>query len=72
MATRVSDERYAESRHSYRDPRSGERVISVTSVVGAFDPTGDKLGAGAGAAVKLTKLGIDYRQEWADKRELGT
>ena len=68
----VSDERYAESRHQYKDPRSGERVISVTSIVGAFDPTGNKLAAGAGAAVKLTKAGIDYRRQWADKRELGT
>ncbi len=69
---RVSDRQIASTRHIYRDPRTGERVISVTSVLNAFDPTGDKLGAGAGAAVKLTKAGIDYRREWNAKKDLGT
>jgi hypothetical protein len=68
----VSDKQFSESRHRYRDPRSGERVISVTSIVGAFDASGDKLGAGAGAAVKLTREGKNYRQVWGDKAKLGT
>jgi hypothetical protein len=72
MAKRVSDQQFAESRHRYRDPRSGERVISVTSVVGAFDPSGNKLGAGAGAAVKIALAGGDYRKEWSDKASTGT
>ena len=67
----VSDLQFAESKHRYTDPRTGKRLVSVTSVVGNFD-SGDKLGAGAGAAVKLTKLGIDYRKEWNDKKDLGS
>jgi hypothetical protein len=70
MAQRVSDQRFAASKHRYTDPRTGERYIGVTSVVGSFD-TGDKLGAGAGAAVKLVKQGIDYRAEWNEKKNLG-
>lgn len=69
---RVSDEQFSRSRHRYTDPRTGERLISVTTVVGAFDTTGNKLGAGAGAAVKITKAGGDYNREWAEKRELGS
>lgn len=71
MASRVSDRQFAESRHRYTDPRTGERVVSVTSVVGCYDD-GDKLGAGAYAAVKLTKEGFNYRDEWDKKRDLGT
>jgi hypothetical protein len=69
--TRVSDLQLAESKHQYTDPRTGQRVVSVTSIVGAFD-SGDKLGAGAGAAVKLTKEGYDYRQVWREKAETGS
>jgi hypothetical protein len=68
--TRVSDQQLAESRHRYTHPVSKERLVSVTSVVGNWDD-GDKIGAGAGAAVKLTKAGIDYRAEWNAKRDLG-
>lgn len=67
----ATDLELAESKHRYKDPRTGELTISVTSIVGNLD-TGDKLGAGAGAAVKLTKEGINYRQVWNDKRDLGT
>ena len=70
-AKRVSDQQFASSKHRYTSPITGERLISVTSVVSALD-TGDKLGAGAGAAVKITKAGGDYRADWAAKRELGT
>ena len=66
----VSDLQRAQNSHKYRDPRSGALLTSVTSIVGNWDD-GDKLGAGAGAAVKLTKLGINYRDEWNAKRDLG-
>ena len=68
---RVSDRQYAESKHQYRDPRTGERLMGVTSIVRAFDPTGDKLGAGAGAAVKLLRDGQDYRKVWNEAADLG-
>ena len=71
MTAPVSDLQLAESRHRYKDPRTGQLTVSVTSVVGNLD-TGDKLGAGAGAAVKLTKAGVDYRKLWNDKRDLGS
>jgi len=73
MATKpkASDRQYAEARHFYTDPRTGERLVSVTSIVGSFDP-GDKLGAGAAAAVKLTKEGQNYRSVWDAKRDLGS
>lgn len=70
-AAKVSDQRFAESKHRYTDPRTKERLISVTTIVGAFD-SGDKLGAGAGAAVKITKAGGDYRAEWKAKADRGT
>ena len=68
---KVSDLQYAESKHQYTDPRDKERKVSVTTVVGMLD-TGDKLGAGAGAAVKLTKEGLNYREVWKGKAELGS
>lgn len=71
MSARVSDRQFAESRHQYTDPRTGERLVSVTKIVGHWDD-GDKLGAGAGAAVKLTREGKDYRKIWNAKRDLGT
>ena len=67
----VSDEQLAKSRHRYTHPVTKERLIGVTSIVGNWDD-GDKLRAGAGAAVKLTRLGIDYRAEWNAKRDLGS
>lgn len=71
MAKRVSDRQFAESKHQYTDPRTGERLMSVTSIVGSWDP-GDKLGAGAAAAVKLAKEGKNYRAIWDAKRDLGS
>ena len=67
----VSDLQYASSRHAYRDPRSGERVVGVTTVLNSYSD-GDKAGAMAGAAVKITRAGGDYRREWKAKRDLGT
>lgn len=69
--TSLSDKALADTKHRYRDPRTGEVVTSVTRIVGSFDD-GDKIGAGAGAAVKLTKAGLNYRQVWNDKRDLGS
>ena len=68
---KVSDQQFAESKHQYTDPRTGERVVSVTTVVGAFD-SGDKLGRGARAAVNIERAGGDYRAEWDDKRDTGS
>jgi hypothetical protein len=68
---RVSDRQFASTSHRYTDPRTGERVTSVTTIVGSFD-SGDKLGAGAAAAAKLERQGINYREEWNRKRDRGT
>jgi hypothetical protein len=68
---RLSDAAFAESKHQYTDPRTGKRLVSVTSVVGAFD-SGDKLGRGAAAAAKITAAGGDYRKEWDEKSDTGT
>ena len=67
----MSDREAAEKRHIYSDPRTGERVIGVTTVVGCFD-SGDKIGAGAGAAAKLIRSGVDYRKQWNEKKDLGS
>jgi hypothetical protein len=71
MAKRVSDRQFAESKHKYTDPRTKERVDSVTAVVRCFD-MGDMLAAGAGAAMKLHKEGLVWHQVWREKAELGT
>lgn len=66
----MSDLQYATSKHNYTDPATGQRLISVTSVCGNWD-SGDKLGAGAGAAMKLRDAGLDYRVEWKAARDRG-
>jgi hypothetical protein len=71
MAEKVSDRRYAESKHRYTDPRTRERVIGVTTVIGCFD-SGNKLQAGAYAAYNLAQEGKHFRTEWDAKRDLGT
>jgi hypothetical protein len=68
---RVSDRQFAESKHRYTDPRTGERVISVTSVVGSFDD-GDKAGRMVGAAVKIEREGGNYREVWGAKTNIGS
>lgn len=68
---KLSDRDYAESKHAYTDPRTGMRYASVTSIVGAFD-SGDKLGRGAMAAAKLERQGINFREAWDSKRDVGT
>ena len=71
MAKKVSDLQYAESKHQYTNPANGERYPSVTAIVGSFD-SGDKLGAGAAAAVNLWKKGQNHREVWKAKADLGT
>jgi hypothetical protein len=66
-----TDLEIAESSHRYTDPRTGERVTSVTTIVGAFD-SGNKLGAGAYAAVKIEREGGKYEDEWGAKRDIGS
>lgn len=56
-------------KHKYRLP-NGEIAISVTRLTGLLDD--GKAGAFAGAAVKITKAGGDYRAEWAAKAKRGT
>jgi hypothetical protein len=68
---KLSDRDYAESKHQYTHPLLRRRVASVTSIVSAFD-SGDKLGRGAMAAAKLERQGINYREEWNAKRDIGT
>lgn len=68
---KVSDKQFASSKHQYTDPRTKERVTGVTSVVHCYDD-GDKLGAGAQAAVNLMKEGKYFRTEWNKKAQLGT
>lgn len=71
MGKRVSDRQFAQSKHRYTDPRTGERVTGVTAIIGCFD-SGDKLGSGAWAAYKLAQEGKHFREEWDAKRDLGT
>lgn len=67
----LTDLERAEQKHIYLDPRTRERVTSVTSVVGALD-SGDKIGRGAYAAAQIERSGGNYRAEWDAKRDTGT
>lgn len=68
---KVSDKQFASSKHQYTDPRTKERYTGVTTVVHCYDD-GDKLGAGAQAAVNLHKKGLYFRTEWNRKAQIGT
>lgn len=68
MATTLTDLERAE-RHKYRLP-NGEIAVNVTAISGYIDD--GKSGAMAGAAVKITKAGGDYRAEWRAKADRGT
>ena len=59
----------AVDRHKYRLP-SGELAVNVTTVSGLLDD--GKSGAFAGSAAKLTRAGVNYRDEWKKKAERGT
>lgn len=49
----------------------GDPLPSVTTITGLLDSNG-KSSRMAGAAVKLTKQGLNYRKEWNDKMYRGT
>lgn len=68
MSTKSTDLELA-AKHRYRLP-SGELAVNVTTISGLLDD--GKSGAMAGAAVKLTKAGADYRAEWRAKADTGT
>ena len=67
----TTDKELADRSHKYKDPRSGQVLMSVTTVVNTLD-SGDKLGAGAGAAANLTKQGLNHREVWKAKADTGT
>lgn len=67
----VSDLQLAQNSHRYKHPHTGEVLVSVTNVCKSFDD-GSKLMAGAYAAVKLAKEGLDFRTEWDAKADIGT
>lgn len=48
----------------------GKALVNVTAVSGLLD--NGKSAAFAGAAVKLTKEGLNYRDEWRERGERGT
>ncbi|MGH7876620.1 MAG: hypothetical protein ACRENM_02995 [Candidatus Dormibacteraceae bacterium] len=56
-------------RHKYVLP-DGSQAINVTAISSLLDD--GKSGAFAGAAVKLTKQGTDYRAEWKARKDRGT
>lgn len=69
--TKVSDLRFASSKHRYTDPRLGIRQpFSVSQIAGSFDD-GDKAGRMAGAAVKIALSGGNYRAQWNAKAQTG-
>jgi hypothetical protein len=72
VGKRVSDRQFADSKHRYTDPRTGERLISVTSITGCFDPDGQKASRMAGAAVKIEREGGNYREIWGAKTNTGS
>jgi hypothetical protein len=75
MATRkaawqLTDRYRAHHDHKYVVEHGGKPVVNVTAISGAFDD--GKAGAFAGAAVKLTRQGFNYRQVWDEKAERGS
>ena len=56
-------------KHKYRLP-NGTPLVNVTAISGLMDM--GKSNAFAGAAVKLTKQGLNYREEWNAKGDRGT
>lgn len=61
-----SDAHLALCKHAY-----GPGYLGVTSVTGLLD-IGGKSVRMAGAAAKLTREGLSYRQVWKEKRDAGT
>lgn len=66
----LTDRDRAERLHRYRDPRTGLQLVSVSRVAKSYDD-GDRLGAGAAAAAKLVRAGVDYRKKWTEAAERG-
>lgn len=64
----ASDLELALNKHKYR--LDGVDLVNVTAISGLLDD--GKSGAFAGAAVKLTKEGLNYRDEWRESGERGT
>lgn len=64
----VTDLSLALEKHDYR--LAGQKLVNVTAISGLLDD--GKSGAFAGAAVKLTKEGLNYRDEWKASGERGT
>lgn len=64
----MSDLEQALTKHKYT--LNGQPLINVTAISGLLDD--GKSGAFAGAAVKLTKEGVNYREEWKSRAERGT
>ena len=64
-----TDRELAEIDHKYK-LLNGQIAINVTAISGLMDD--GKSGAMAGSAAKLTREGLNYRQEWNAKRDRGT
>lgn len=64
----MNDRELAFEKHDYR--LFGKSLVNVTAISGLLDD--GKSGAFAGAAVKLTKDGKNYREEWKRSGERGT
>lgn len=65
----MSDLDLALNKHKYK-LLDGRIAVNVTTISGLLDD--GKSGAFAGAAVKLTKEGVNYRDEWNARAERGT
>lgn len=69
MVVKKSDQELAEISHKYRLV-DGRIAVNVTAISGLMDD--GKSGAMAGSAAKLTRQGLNYREEWNAKRDRGT
>jgi hypothetical protein len=67
MPSKLTDLQAAEN-HKYR--LGGQELVNVTTISGLIDD--GKSGGMAGAAAKLTREGINYRQDWDATRDLGS
>src|ERR1039458_4114571 len=70
MASKRKTDYEAALDHRYRWLDSTP-LVNVTAISGCLDIDG-KSSAFAGAAVKLTKAGLDHRAEWKAKSDRGT
>jgi hypothetical protein len=68
MASTLTDREQAFEKHKYRWT-DGTPCVNVTAISGLLDD--GKSGAFAGAAVKMTRQGYNYRDEWDAKAERG-